>query len=97
MILKGWGVFPRQDDPETTAAGRRYTAGECQAAGSGLTLVERREFVSASGGLGFTGAERKQIDGLVERTLQAHEHLRRSKKDKGIVRRYLAKISGFSS
>ncbi len=53
--------------------------------------------MSASGGLGFTGAERKQIDGLVERTLQAHEYLRRSKKDKGIVRRYLAKISGFSS
>ena len=63
----------------------------------GLTLVERREFVSASGGLGFTGAERKQIDGLVERTLQAHEYLRRSKKDKGIGRCYLAKISGFSS
>ena len=62
-----------------------------------LKLVERREFVSASGGLGFKGAERKQINGLVERTLQAHEYLRRSKKDKGIVRRSLAKISGFSS
>ena len=38
-----------------------------------LTLVEMREFVASSGRLSFTGAERKQIYGLVERTLQAHE------------------------
>ena len=55
-----------------------------------------REFVAASGSLSFTGAERKQIYGLGERTLQAHEYLRLSKKDKGVVRRYLAKISGRS-
>ena len=54
----------------------------------------RREFVASSGSLSFTGAERKQIYGLVERTLQAREYLRLSKKDKRVVRRYLAKISG---
>ena len=57
-----------------------------------LTLVEMREFVASSGRLSFTCAERKQIYGLVERTLQAHEYLRLPKKDKGVVRRYLAKI-----
>ena len=41
-----------------------------------LTLTEMREFVASSGSLSFTGAERKQIYGLVERTLQAHEYLR---------------------
>ena len=61
-----------------------------------LTLVEMREFVASSGRLSFTGADRKQIYRLVERTLQAHEYLRLSKKDKGVVRRYLAKISGRS-
>ncbi len=61
-----------------------------------LTLGEMREFVASSGRLSFTGAERKQIYGLVERTLRAHEYLRLSKKDKGVVRRYLAKISGRS-
>ena len=55
-----------------------------------------REFAAASGSLSFTGGERKQIYGLGERTLQAHEYLRLSKKDKGVVRRYLAKISGRS-
>ena len=48
------------------------------------------------GWLRFTGTDRKQIYGLVERTLQAHEYLRLAKKDKGVVRRYLAKISGCS-
>ena len=61
-----------------------------------LTLAEMREFVASSGSLSFTGAERKEIHGLVERTLQAHEYLRLSKKNKGVVRRYLTKISGRS-
>ena len=61
-----------------------------------LTLVEMREFVASSGSLSFTGAGRKEIYGLVECTLQAHEYLRLAKKNKGVVRRYLAKISGRS-
>ena len=55
-----------------------------------------REFVASSSSLTFTGADRKEIYGLVERTLQAHEYLRLAKKNKGVVRRYLAKISGRS-
>ena len=39
-----------------------------------LTLAEMREFVASSSSLTFTGAERKEIYGLVERTLQAHEY-----------------------
>ncbi len=61
-----------------------------------LTLAEMREFVASSSRLTFTGAERKEIHGFVERTLQAHQYLRLAKKNKGIVRRYPAKISGRS-
>ena len=61
-----------------------------------LTLVEMREFVASSSRLTFTGADRKQIYPLVQRTLQAHEYLRLSKKNKGVARRYLAKLSGRS-
>ena len=53
-----------------------------------------REFVAASGSLSFTGADREEIYGFVEGTWQARQYLRLSKKDKGVVRRYLAKISG---
>ena len=61
-----------------------------------LTLAEMREFLSASSTLSFAAAGRKQIDGLVERTLRAQQYLGLSKKDKGIVRSYLVKISGLS-
>jgi len=61
-----------------------------------LTLAEMREFLAASNTLSFAGAGRRQMYGLVERTLRAQQYLRLSKKDKGVVRRYLAKISGRS-
>ena len=55
-----------------------------------------REFVAVSGSLSFTGADREEIYGFVEGTWQARQYLRLSKKDKGVVRRYLATISGRS-
>ena len=61
-----------------------------------LTLAERREFLSASNNLSFAGTGRKQIYGLVEGVLCAQKYLGLAKKDKGIVRRYLVKISGLS-
>ena len=61
-----------------------------------LTLEEMEEFVSSSSSLSFTGADRKEIYGLVEGSLQARQYQQLSKKDKGVVRRYLAKVSGRS-
>ena len=61
-----------------------------------LTLAEMERFVAASGSLTFHGAGREEIYRFVERTLQRQQYLRLSKKDKGVVRRYLAKVSGRS-
>ena len=61
-----------------------------------LTLAETREFLAASDTLSFAAAGRKQIYGLVEGVLRAQKYLGLSRKDKGIVRRYLVKISGLS-
>ena len=61
-----------------------------------LTLAEMREFLDASSNLSFVGAGRKHIYGLLEGGLRAQKYLELSKKDKGIVRRYLVKISGLS-
>ena len=61
-----------------------------------LTLAEMREFLCASSTLSFAGTGRKQIYGLVEGVLHAQKYLGLSKKDKGIVRLYLVKISGLS-
>ncbi len=61
-----------------------------------LTRAEMREFLSASSALSFAGTGRKQIYGLIEGVLRAQKYLGLAKKDKGIVRRYLVKISGLS-
>ena len=61
-----------------------------------LTLAEMQEFLAASNTLSFAAAGRKQIYGLVEGVLRPQQYLGLSKKDKGIVRRYLVKISGLS-
>ena len=61
-----------------------------------LTLAEMREFLAASNNLSFAGTGRKQIYGLVEGVLRTQKYLGLAKKDKGIARRYLVKISGLS-
>ena len=61
-----------------------------------LTLAEMREFLDASNTLSFAGTGRKQIYALLERVLRTQKYLGLAKKDKGIVRRYLVKISGLS-
>ncbi len=61
-----------------------------------LTLAEMREFLDASSNLSFAGAGRKQIYALVEGALRAQKYMELSKKNKGIVRRYLVKLSGLS-
>ena len=61
-----------------------------------LTLAQMREFLSASSSLSFAGAGRRQIYALIERVLRTQKYLGLTKKDKGIVRRYLVKISGLS-
>ena len=61
-----------------------------------LTLAAMREFTAASGSLTFQGASRTEVYRLIERTLKAQYYRRLKKKDKGVVRHYLAKISGRS-
>ncbi len=59
-----------------------------------LTLAEMREFLSASDTFSFAGAGQKRIYGLLEGVLRAQKYLGLTKKDQGIARRYLVKISG---
>ena len=61
-----------------------------------LTLEQMREFLAASQELVFTPSSRGEVCHLVERTLRRQQYLGLSKKDKGVVRRYLSKLSGRS-
>ncbi len=61
-----------------------------------LTLERMREFLKVGEELDFVPADRGEIYALVESTLRRQRYLELSKKDKGVVRRYLAKLSGRS-
>ena len=63
---------------------------------SRLTLEQMREFLAASEELVFTLSGRGEIYNLVERTLGRQQYLGLPKKDKGVVRHYLSKLSGRS-
>ena len=61
-----------------------------------LTPVEMQQFLDAGATLSFAGTGRKPVYALLGRTLRACQYPSLSKKDKGIVRRYLVKVSGLS-
>ncbi len=60
------------------------------------TLEQVRAFVEGSEPVDFAGAGREGIYALVRRTLVRLDYHRLGKPEKGLVRRYLAKVTGLS-
>jgi transposase InsO family protein len=61
-----------------------------------LSLEEIRGFVEASGGIRFESEDRKQVYSWVERVLVQQEYMRQGKAGRGLLRRYLEKMTGLS-
>jgi len=61
-----------------------------------LTLTEMREFVDGSGTIEFAAEGREAVYGFIEGVLQSQRYRRLSRGQKGIVRRFLAKVTGVS-
>ena len=61
-----------------------------------LTLAEMKEFVTGQGGLSWRIEDRQQAYRVIERTLKQHGYRKLTKGQKGIVRGFLAKITGLS-
>lgn len=55
-----------------------------------------RRFVSASEEIRFEGANRGQVYGWVERVLVEHEYAQQGKAARGLLRRYIEKMTGLS-
>ena len=62
----------------------------------GLTLAEMKEFVINNRGVSCAAVEPEAVYGFLERVLKQQQYRRLSKGPKGIVRGFLAKISGLS-
>jgi len=61
-----------------------------------LTLAEMRELLAGSRSIALANQGREQIYRFVERVLAAQHYRRLGKRQKGIVRRFLAQLSGLS-
>ncbi len=61
-----------------------------------LTLDQIREFVEGSRTIGFSAPKREAVYEFIERILKAQQYRRLGRGQKGIVRRFLVKMSGLS-
>src|SRR5713101_8452153 len=61
-----------------------------------LTTDQIREFVEGSRSIGFSAPKREAIYEFIERVLKSQQYRRISRGQKGIVRRFLVKMTGLS-
>ena len=60
------------------------------------SLEQIRAFLAGSGGVHFTGQCRDEVYAWTERTLVRHQYASLGKREKGLVRRYAARMTGLS-
>jgi transposase InsO family protein len=61
-----------------------------------MTLEEMREFVHSNRKLRFEAEDRQALYGLVERVLKNQRYSKLKKSERGVVRRFLIRVSGLS-
>ena len=61
-----------------------------------VSLEQIRAFLEASGEVRFQARDREQLYGWIDRTLRRQDYNTLAREGKGLVRRYLAKMSGLS-
>jgi len=61
-----------------------------------VSLEQIRAFLAGSGEVRFAGVRRAEVYAWVERTLVRHEYAGLGRGDKGVVRQYLARMTGLS-
>jgi transposase InsO family protein len=60
------------------------------------SLEQIRAFLAGSGEVRFTGQRREEVYAWTERTLVRHEYAALGKREKGLVRRYVSRMTGLS-
>jgi len=87
-------VFPTQDEPGERWHAERLTINVHAA--EQLSLDQIRAFLQASQGIRFEGKTREQIYSWVEKALAYHQYRQQKRPVRGLVRRYLEKMTGMS-
>ena len=61
-----------------------------------MSMEELQVFLRSSGSLKFNGYSRTETYAWMEKTLRQYKYLARSRVEKGLLRQYLCKMSGYS-
>ena len=61
-----------------------------------LSLQQIEKFLAAAKEVRFEASERKEVYGWIERLLCQQEYTRQGRRERGLVRRYIAKMTGLS-
>ena len=61
-----------------------------------MSIEELRVFLRSSGSLKFNGYSRTEAYAWIEKTLRQYKYLARPRAEKGLLRQYLQKMSGYS-
>jgi len=61
-----------------------------------MSLEQIEAFLSGSGGVRFAGQRREEVYAWTERTLVRHQYTGLSKREKGLLRRYVSQMTGLS-
>lgn len=61
-----------------------------------LSLQQIERFLAAAKEVRFEASERKQVYGWIERLLCQQEYMQQGRRARGLLRRYMAKMTGFS-
>jgi hypothetical protein len=61
-----------------------------------MSMEELQPFLNSSGSLKFNGYSRTETYAWIEKTLRQYKYLARSRMEKGHLRQYLRKVSGYS-
>lgn len=62
----------------------------------GLSLEQIRAFLEASDAVGFKGRKRDEVYGWINQTLKQQRYERSSRASRGLIRRYIEKMTGLS-
>jgi len=62
-----------------------------------MSIDELKAFLSSSGAFTFTGSSRVEIYAWIERALRSYRYPSRPRSEKGLIRRYMRKMTGISA
>ena len=62
----------------------------------GLSPAQMAQFLAASQEIEFTGQSRREVYGWVQQIVVQQEYFRQGKKQRGVIRAYLSKVTGLS-